>query len=167
LPGIVGGVLSGRTAEAVDGPTTMIMRTKTIAVVWAANDEVSSPTLLFSVTSSMLNITRFPFCGFSVRLFTSFQRKKLCGIAKKFGFFTEGNEGNEECICCNERQPLFSSVEENISASRPFDIQTEGGEGNQDSSWDRLDPFTEGNEGKQERSGPSKTQPLFSSLPSV
>jgi hypothetical protein len=105
-----------------------------------------------------------------VRLFTSFQRKKLVGIAKKFGFFTEGNEGNEECTYCNERQPLFallSSVEENVSASRPFDIQTEGGEGNQDSSWNRLDPFTEGNEGKEERSGPSKTQPLFSSLSSV
>ncbi len=41
---------------------------------------------------------------------------------RKVWIFTEGNEGIEECICCDERQPLVSllpSVEEDVSASRP------------------------------------------------
>jgi hypothetical protein len=45
-------------AMAVGEPRT-IMRTKVIAAVRAANDEISRPALLFFLTSSILNISDF------------------------------------------------------------------------------------------------------------
>jgi len=89
----------------------------------------------------------------NVLLVTSFQRKKLCGIAKKLDFLQKETRTTKNVFVATKRQPLLSllsSLEENVSASRPFDVQ-KGGKGNQDSPWKWLDPFTEG---KEERSGP-------------
>jgi hypothetical protein len=41
------------------------VRTKIIAAIWAANDEISRPVLLVFLTSSILNIT-FPFSGLNL-----------------------------------------------------------------------------------------------------
>jgi hypothetical protein len=95
-----------------------------------------------------------------------FQRKKLCGIAKKFGFFIEGNEGNEECIGCNERQPLFSllsSVERECVGEPPV-RHSKRWRGKPRFSLELFGSFYKG---KEERSRSSETQPLFSSLSSV
>jgi hypothetical protein len=64
------------------------MKTRAIATIWAPHDEISPPVLLFFLTSSILNIKLFPFCGLNVLLVTPFQRKKLSGIAKKMPEFS-------------------------------------------------------------------------------